>query len=175
MDEYKDSLDPWGYESNPADKFRLQQIMAYLPSDYRGKRFLDIGCGEGFVSLAIKDVDLTGLDTSATAVASFNRRADLELMGETHRAQQGSILEDMTSHGEFDFVLVTGVLYPHYIGKSRNFVNRNISKVLKLGGYLISVHISEMHPIPTFFTEIDSWSYRYREYTHELTVQRKLY
>jgi 2-polyprenyl-3-methyl-5-hydroxy-6-metoxy-1,4-benzoquinol methylase len=174
MDEYKESLDPWGYESNPADKLRLQQIMRFLPNDYRGKRFLDIGCGEGFVSLAIKDVDLTGIDTSATAVVSFNSRAQLEKMSETHRAEQGSILEDLTPHGEFDFVLVTGVLYPHYVGKSQSFINQNISKSLKLGGYLISVHIAEMHPIPTFFTEIDSWAYRYREFTHELNVQRKL-
>ena len=174
MDEYKESLDPWGYENNPADKLRLQQIMGYLPDDYRGKSFLDIGCGEGFVSLAIKSVELTGVDTSATAVASFNNRARLQKMDGTHRAHQGSILQDLTQFGEFDFVLVTGVLYPHYIGKSQNFINRNISKVLKPGGYLISVHISEMNPIQTFFTEIDSWSYRYREYTHELTVQRKI-
>jgi SAM-dependent methyltransferase len=174
MDEYKESLDPWGYESNPADKLRLQQIVKYLPDGFQGKRFLDIGCGEGFVSLAIKDVELTGVETSATAVASFNKRAQHEKMERTHRAHQGSILEDLTPFGEFDFVLVTGVLYPHYLGKSQNFINRNISKVLKHHGYLISVHIAEMNPIRTFFTEIDSWSYQYREYTHELTVQRKI-
>jgi 2-polyprenyl-3-methyl-5-hydroxy-6-metoxy-1,4-benzoquinol methylase len=94
-------------------------------------------------------------------------------MSDTHRAKRGSVLEDLSQYGEHDFVLITGVLYPHYLGQSQNFVNRNISKALKPGGYIISVHIAEMHPFSTYFTEIDSWTYRYREYTHDLVVQRK--
>lgn len=174
MDEYKDSLDPWGYESNPEDQIRLRQIKSFLPDDYKGKRFLDIGCGEGYVSLEIRGVNLVGIDTSPIAVDSFNRRARLRGMHETHTAHKGSILDDLASYGEFDFVIVTGVLYPHYVGKSANFINRSIEERLKKGGYLLSVHIAEMNPLPTFLTEIDSWAYRYREYTHELSVQRKL-
>jgi SAM-dependent methyltransferase len=175
-DEYEDSIDPWGYESNPDDQLRKQNFVNYLPkNDF--SRVLDIGVGTGFVTRDLNFTQFVGVDISLTAVNFLNTYFANLGKKETHKAIQMSILDsNFSSLGVFDLVIVTGVLYPHYLGKNRSVVIDNLSKVTQTGSFVISVHISESKPftLDSNFVELDRWLYPYRSFTHEISVLKKI-
>jgi hypothetical protein len=73
-------------------------------------------------------------------------------------------------------VIITGVLYQHYIGENRNLVLDNILKVTEKGSVIVSVHISDWKPftLDANFVELDRWFYPYRSFVHEISVMKRI-
>ena len=175
-DEYLDSIDPWGYEENPDDLLRKEYFLNYLPKE-KFSRVLDIGVGTGFVTRDLDFEHFIGIDISPTAVKFLNDYFENLGKNETHKVFQKSILDsNFADIGVFDLVIITGVLYPHYLGENRSVVLENLSKVTKLGSIVILVHISEWKSftLGSNFVELDRWLYPYRAFTHEISVLKKI-
>jgi SAM-dependent methyltransferase len=175
-DEYENSLDPWGYETNPSDAVRRQWFETFSGSISKS-RTLDIGAGVGFISRDIKTREYLGLDISQTSTSELNSYFQKVGKHETHKAIRGSVLDlEIMDIGKFDFIISTGVFYEHYLGKNRNNLEHQINSVSNYGTYLLTVHIADWSTlIPNQgFIELDRWQYPYREFTHELILQRKV-
>ena len=48
LESWYDSTDPWGYETNKDDAYRLKKLLSLLEKKYH--KAIDIGAGEGFVA-----------------------------------------------------------------------------------------------------------------------------
>lgn len=165
--------DPWCYDSTPDDKNRRVRMLGAL-AVRRYRRVLDIGCGDGFLTFALPGDYVLGVDLSDKAVELANvarqRQADSE------RFQFGALgfFDLMPDRiGQFDLIVVTGVLYPQYIGNSWMLVANLIDRLLLPGGILATCHIHEWtrHHFP-YARVHQSW-YGYRGYTHCLEVYCK--
>jgi hypothetical protein len=84
---------------------------------------------------------------------------------------QGSIfsLNELFPNEKFDIILITGVLYPQYIGNAKQEVIKQIKSIIQ-EGYIISVHIDEWYQSFFPFTRIDTQIYPYKTYHHKLEV-----
>ena len=69
--------------------------------------------------------------------------------------------------------MITGVLYPQYIGESKSLVYRIIDDLLAPDGILISVHINEWYSARFPYLRLKESYYSYREYTHLLETYVK--
>jgi|SRR5690606_6807791 len=161
--------DPWGYFRNPHDEARKQILVSTL-EEYAPTRVLDIGCGNGFITQSIPARSIVGLDISPKAIEEAVRRDPGRRID--YRACS---LFDVPSMelGQFDCVLITGVLYAHYIGKSLPLVYRIIDECLSDAGLLVSVHIDEWYFARFPYSRVRAQRYAYRTYTHLLEVYRK--
>ena len=174
-DEYLETIDPFGYDDNPEDQKRKSIFLNYLPV-MNFKRVIDIGVGTGFITRDLPFAEFVGIDISETAVNNLNNYFIENDKSETHKGIVMSLLEPgIESLGTFDLIILTGVLYPHYLGENRVIVNENIKKISRKSCTVISVHIKEWEPfrLDENFVEIDRWFYPYRNFTHELIVTRK--
>lgn len=161
--------DPWGYFSNEDDALRKQILLAELAAHDLSSA-LDIGCGNGFITESIPARSVLGVDLSAAAIDEANRRNRLASV-----AYRSGSLFDLPSMGlgRYSAVIITGVLYEQYIGKSLPLVYRLIDEVMEPGGLLFSVHIDSWYLARFPYPRIRELRYRYRSYTHLLEVYRK--
>jgi len=83
----------------------LQILKRYLPRDNPELRFLDLGCGTGFILQALEELGaVTGMDVSAEALAFAATRTRARLV-------RGSVPEDLAGlEGKFDAVLMLDLL-----------------------------------------------------------------
>lgn len=160
--------DPWNYESHPDDALRKNTLLAELPSR-QYQRVLDIGCGQGFITRDLPGIEVIGVDISAKAIAQAQRHASPRL-----HFVQGAIF-DLSSkvQGPFDLILVTGVLYPQYIGHALTTVYRDLTALLGEDGLLMSVHIDDWCQARFPMLRIREHFYPYREYLHRLELYIK--
>ncbi len=175
IDRHYDKPDPWGYENNPQDMRRKSEILGVLPERAYG-RVLDIGCGDGFLTFDLPGAAVVGVDVSPAAVGwADKRKATLsatEAARFTFRA--GSVFElPQVVEGEFDLVVITGVLYPQYIGAASSVVLPSIDGILRPGGVLVSCHIDSWNPPRFPYALADLSLYPYRDYMHRLEVYLK--
>ncbi len=176
IDEYENSLDPWGYEINPSDAVRRQWFHTFSSSIPKS-RTLDIGAGVGFISKDIETHEYVGLDISQTSTSELNTYFAKIGKKNTHKAIKGSVLDlEIMNLGTFDFIISTGVFYEHYLGKNRSNLESQLKSVSDYGTYLLTIHIADWQTlIPSLgFIELDRWQYPYREFTHELILQRRV-
>jgi len=105
-------------------------------SSSRGKRVLDVGCGNGYVlsRYARQGAEAAGVDLTATAVKLASQRMALEGLSADIRQIDGVKLPFPDAH--FDIVGAMGVL--HHIPDPRPTV-AEIARVLKPGGSLIAM------------------------------------
>jgi SAM-dependent methyltransferase len=110
------------------------------------------------------------VDLSAKAVAHAARR-----VASTERRRVSfftrSLFECTPDElGTFDLVVVTGVLYPQYIGGAFSVATETIRRLLAPGAIVASVHIEEWNvhrlPFTTLYVSVD----RYREFFHRLEI-----
>lgn len=175
-DEYESSSDPFGYENNPEDLKRLHILLNLIP-EMTLDRVLDLGCGNGFVTSEINNAqEVVGIDSSQKAVDLANYRFKKNQL-KNHMAIQKNILTDSVSElGKFNLIIVTGTFYTHYLGHNHKLIESKCNELLKIMGYMISTHILEIpHSIPSLnFLVVDRMIYNYKDYTHEIIVQRKI-
>lgn len=161
--------DPWGYFANPEDSLRREILIGEL-SAFNSTRVLDIGCGNGFITESIPGTSVTGVDISSTAIHEAKQRSTSD-----HIEYQSASLFELNPEiiGTFDCIVITGVLYGHYIGKSLPLVYQIVDSLLEDNGTLLSVHIDEWYFARFPYALIKTKRYKYRKYTHRLEVYKK--
>ncbi len=168
LEQWHNNEDPWGYNSNTDDLVRKDVLLSEIPN-IKYKTVLDIGCGQGFITRDLPGEMIYGVDISQSAIDFANKNTDSRV-----QFKQGSIFEiDKLFDIKFDLVIITGVLYSQYIGKSSNLIYLLIDKILKDEGILISVHINEWYESQFPYHKIKQLYYDYREFTHNLEIYSK--
>jgi SAM-dependent methyltransferase len=112
----------------------------------RGKRVLDVGCGNGYVlaRYARHGAEACGTDITETALALSRRRFEIEGLAGEFRRTDGDALPYPDEH--FDVACSMGVL--HHIENPRPMLSE-MRRVLKPGGELILMLYNR-----------DSWKFR---------------
>ncbi len=168
LDKWHDKEDPWRYNENKDDAIRKDILLQEIPSrNY--KNVLDIGCGQGFITKDLPGEKVYGVDISQRAIEFANKMQNENLI-----FKQGSIFEiDKLFTIKFDLIIITGVLYPQYIGKSSSLIYLLLDKILKKNGVLISVHINEWYNSQFPYLKVKHTYYDYRDYIHNLEIYTK--
>ena len=96
LEQWYDKKDPWGYKTNPDDKYRKEVILDACGGTWNTA--LDIGAGEGWLTKDIKAKKLYGLEISDTAANRFPKKVERVDVPE----------------GKYELVLCAGMLYKQY-------------------------------------------------------------
>jgi predicted TPR repeat methyltransferase len=169
IDNWHEKADPWGYEASPDDLMRKEILLSEVPSG-RYERVLDIGCGQGFITRDLPGESILGVDISEAAINHAKQTAA------PHISYLASDLFNLPRHlgaQQFDLVVITGVMYPQYIGHGSELVKMIVDSLLKRGGVLVSVHISDWYRSRFRYPRVSDSVYFYRNYHHLLEVYRK--
>ncbi|MBU0647695.1 class I SAM-dependent methyltransferase [Patescibacteria group bacterium] len=165
LEDFFKQHDPWGYEENKDDARRKDVLLSEIP-DREYNKVLDIGCGHGFITRDLPGKNIVGVDISDNAVKQAGKYAN-DRIG----FMQADVFElNDKLPDKFDLIVITGVLYPQYIGNSVNLVYLIIDKLLKPDGILVSVHIDEWYQARFPYLLLKQYFYDYREYSHRLEV-----
>jgi len=167
LDQWHASDDPWQYESTPDDLRRKAILLSEIPQRTYGHT-LDIGCGQGFVTRDLPGNTVTGIDISGQAITHAQRYSSSTL-----QFQQASIFDLASCAERYDLIVMTGVLYPQYIGNSLTLIYRIVDRLLTNNGILVSVHIDAWYKARFPLLMLKQHFYDYREYTHRLEVYSK--
>ncbi len=171
LEEWYQKDDPWEYEDSFDDIKRRDILLAELPKrNY--KNVLDIGCGHGFVTRELPGKKITGLDMSERAVAHANKEAKKN-KNLSYVAGDLFKVHELFPEQKFDLIIITGVLYPQYIGNSKILVYHLIDQILEKGGILMSVHISDWYVSHFPYLQLEKLIYDYRSYTHIMEIYQK--
>jgi SAM-dependent methyltransferase len=115
LDTFYRVADPWGYFSHADDARRRDELLAILPRRDWG-RVLDIGCGNGFITLTLPGREIVGVDFSTQAIRWAREEAAKQAHQGRFRFEVGSLLDPgLAKLGHFDLVVLTGVLYEQYV------------------------------------------------------------
>ena len=173
LDNFYKVSDPWAYFQHADDARRRNELLAVLPKRQWG-RVLDIGCGNGFITLTLPGRAIVGVDFSAEAVRWARDAAAKQADQERFRFEVGSLLDpELVKLGHFDLVVVTGVLYEQYVGKAWAFVRWILDQLTQEGSIVATCHIREWIRMRPPYSLIDMTMYPYREYTHQLEIFRR--
>lgn len=173
LESFYNCPDPWQYEGNPSDELRLAKLLSFIPRPLNYRKTLDIGCGNGFVTEHLPGDEVVGIDISENACNAATVRVCKREGGSRFHILQGDIWGLSDTDEVFDLIIITGVLYPQYIGKGFSVVSEIINNLMNPGSILISVHIDEQCPHRFPFNLLDLSYYPYREWTHRLEVYKK--
>ena len=122
---YRTKQDAWKDLAGRGPEFI--SYMASLIESFRPKRYLEVGCGEGFLLSAVAAPEKFGMEISRKAIESAKGRATAEFC-------QGCVEELPYPSGYFDVVTGIGVL-EHFINDVSAM--KEIYRVLRNGGYCI--------------------------------------
>ena len=168
LNNFHKTEDPWDYNSNPEDSNRLEILLSEIPKK-KYSNVLDIGCGQGFVTSKLPGENVWGVDISDEAIKNAMKNNSKNI-----RFIQSSIYNLNNDFSEkFDLIIITGVLYPQYIGASSSLIYLIVDKLLSENGYLISVHIDEWYSSQFPYLKLKQFYYPYRNYTHKLEIYHK--
>lgn len=168
LERFYQEPDPWGYDTTPDDAARRARLLAQLPT-LPYKRVLDIGCGNAFVTAYLPGDVVVGCDLSTNAIHWACRRVGLRPDIGRFNFRVGSIFDLRSDeHGHFDLIVITGVLYPQYIGQGFSLVREIVDDLLLPGGILISCHIADWSPWRFPYAMISADLSPYREYIHRV-------
>ncbi|MBW4561185.1 MAG: class I SAM-dependent methyltransferase [Mojavia pulchra JT2-VF2] len=160
--------DPWQYENTPDDKKRKEIILSEIPNkDY--KNVLDIGCGHGFITRDLPGKNILGVDISSNAIIQAKKHETTNL-----KFIQSSIFDiPKKTSVKFDLIIITGVLYPQYIGSSHNLIYLIIDQLIVDNGILICCHIDDWYRTRFSYLMLEYYLFEYRQYTQRLEIYVK--
>lgn len=176
LEDFYKSDDPWGYEENESDRNRKDILLneinkLSLPSSIK---VLDIGCGHGFITRDLPGSKIVGVDISEKAIKHANKTSGSNRISYIAADMFNLTPETTKEKNGFDLIIITGVLYPQYIGESKTVIFSIIDKLLKPGGLLISVHINNWYTTKFPYVMLRNFAYEYREYQHIFEVYKKI-
>ncbi len=158
--------DPWGYQSNPDDKFRKNMIIAackmHAPQGGFSAAF-DIGCGEGWITRDLPADKIYGYEISKNAKTRFPK----------------NVIEEDVPQGLYDLMVATGVMYSHYDYKLfLHFFKQYASEIIvtcNIKAWEVDEMKSATYWAETLGVEqIHTEEFPYREFIQKLRVFRKL-
>lgn len=168
LEEWHKQQDPWSYENDPEDLKRKNILLSEIPAGTYDN-VLDIGCGQGFITRHLPGRKIIGVDISHSAIQNARK-----FENDRVSFMQSSLFELNNKFDfKFDLIIITGVLYPQYIGQSLNLIYLIIYNILKPGGLLISVHIDEWYRARFPYMTIVDYIYDYKTYVHKLEIYCK--
>lgn len=168
LETWHKNEDPWGYENHPDDLKRKNILISEIPKRNFDK-VLDIGCGQGFITRYLPGAAIVGIDISCAAVQHAKKYESERLS-----FRQGSLFDlAKEQDGGYDLIVITGVLYPQYIGNSLSLVYRIIDRILVTDGVLACVHIDAWYKARFPYPLLKTLAYDYREYVHRLEIYGK--
>jgi cyclopropane fatty-acyl-phospholipid synthase-like methyltransferase len=129
---------PWNYETPPYDLVSLVKSGKVSPC-----KTIDLGCGTGNYAMYLTCLgfDVTGIDSSATAIKIATETA--EKRGVLCRFITGDLLGDLHEvRGKFDFGLDWELLHTIYPEDRPTYV-KNLCRLLNTGARYLSVSFSE--------------------------------
>lgn len=172
LEEWYEKEDPWDYESDADDIKRRDILLENLP-DRKYINVLDIGCGHGYITRELPGKNITGIDLSVRAIKQANKLGKKRGKNINYIAADFFDLNKILRNKKFDLIIITGVLYPQYIGNAKTLSTIIVDDLLKKGGVLLSVHINEWNPTQFPYLKLAQEYYDYRGFTHDLQVYIK--
>lgn len=173
LETFHSTPDPWGYEQNEHDRRRKAMLLSEIPQHRYGVT-VDVGCGQGFVTRDLPGDVVLGVDLAEEAIRQARQSASARIsFAQGSLFELPKVLERQKIQQGVDLLVITGVLYPQYIGKSHALVYTLVDSVLREGGILISVHIASWYRARFPYLMLKNVFYDYREYTHNLEVYVK--
>lgn len=160
--------DPWEYKNNPQDTMRKARILSVIPQNTY-ENTLDIGSGNGFLTRDLPGKNIIGLEISEKAVEWARKTAPAHV---SYRAGSLFDLPDLDLP-QMDLVVITGVLYPQYLGQANRLAVLVVDQILKPGGILVMSHIYAWLKIRFPYYTISREYFAYREYSQVLEVYYK--
>jgi 2-polyprenyl-3-methyl-5-hydroxy-6-metoxy-1,4-benzoquinol methylase len=131
---------------------------------------LDIGCGQGFITRELPGASVLGVDLSEEAIKYATRFSSARV---SFLACDLFNLNKTLRGARFDLIVITGVLYPQYVGQSHNLAYHIIDRLLAENGVLVSVHVNEWYSARFPYVLLKDYCYQYRQYYHRLEVYVK--
>jgi 2-polyprenyl-6-hydroxyphenyl methylase/3-demethylubiquinone-9 3-methyltransferase len=138
----------WARFLATVDDARIQQAMLSIQrllhgKDLAGKKFLDVGCGSGLMSLAARNLGLrvVSFDYDPTSVACTNELKEAYFADDPMwTVHQGSVLDKsfLASLGAFDFVYAWGVL--HHTGDMWTALDNMAALVAEKGSVVVALY-----------------------------------
>ena len=126
---YRSRQDVWKDEAGRTAEFI--NYMKSLIESFGPERYLDVGCGEGFLLSAVSAPEKFGIEISRKAIESTRRRTTAQLC-------QGYVEELPYPTGYFDVVTSMGVM-EHFLDDVS--ATKEIHRVLRAGGrYIVEVY-----------------------------------
>ena len=152
LEEWYEQDDPWEYTVTPDDIYRKRFYLTVLEGlgEYYD-RALDVGAGEGFITGDLPAKQIHAIEMSDNAASRLPKNVERVFAPE----------------GEYDLVLVTGLLYRQYDHEQiARLVLEAASKHVCVGGIQ-----DWLLPYP-FGRLIETFRFPYREYTSVFNVYK---
>lgn len=151
LEEWYRQRDPWGYETNEHDRFRLETILEALGTD-RFRKALDVGAGEGFITQHLPAKTIHALEISDNAAKRLPK----------------NVIRVTEPEHPYDLMIATGVLYDQYDWKGM------VDILKKCKGTILTCNIADWERGQDLLGKPDTILYfPYRQYTECLCVYRK--
>ena len=168
LENFYQQNDPWHYETTPDDKKRKETILSEIPTKLYNN-VLDIGCGHGFITRDLPGEKILGVDISSNAIQQAKSYQNNRL-----NFIQSSIFDIANkTKDKYDLIVITGVLYPQYIGNAYNLIYLLIDQLILDDGILICCHINQWYECRFPYLMLEYGLFEYREYTQRLEVYVK--
>ena len=141
---YQAGQKPWS--QHPIEPL-LDNFFQLLWDDYPKTNILDIGCGDGSISiLAAKEGhEVWGIDSSITAIREAEAAAQAANVIKTTHFQLGDAL-DLPYDGDFFDAMIDDGLFHHILPENRSIYFQNILRVLKPKSYIYLSVFSKHNP-----------------------------
>ena len=150
---WQQGLTPWlSHKPEPL----LKEFFDILKRDLAHAKVLDIGCGNGWISMIVakEGHEAWGIDSSQTAIEEAKERAKAVGLSSRTHFQVGNALDLPYKHSFFDALVDRG-LFHHILPENRPLYLKSILRVLKPGSYFYLSVFSKRNPegIGQLFTE----------------------
>jgi len=123
--------------SGPLRRYNPEEFRYRLLGDLRGRRVLDVGCGDGLnaVLLARLGADVTGIDISPKAIEAAKRRAQINGVADRCRFLCSPLETAEIDRGSFDIVWGDAIL--HHLLPELDTLLPRIKAAARPGGLVV--------------------------------------
>lgn len=142
---YQHGQKPWRY--HPPEK-SLQEFFKKVEKEFGKAKILDIGCGDGWISLAAagRGHEAWGIDSAETAIGEAKISAQKAKLGAKVHFQVGDALNLLYPDNSFDASIDRG-LFHHIIPENRTLYLKNLLRVIRKKSLLYLSVFSENNPV----------------------------